>query len=213
MVICPTCQASLDPTNITTTRCNVCGFQPSIAGRIPLYAPNYRLKFEDHSQHSIQNLIAHADSHFWMISRRRVITDAVTSFLNDGKTFLEVGTGPGDVSRELQNRGLKVTVSDIQIDSLNHAANHKFSSVVQFDLYHPIYRDHFDAVGAFDVIEHLEDDLTAANHLLDIVKPGGTGKPSLAIWARFAPFPPRVSLLFDIPCEILLLNLKTNFFN
>ena len=108
-----------------------------------------------------------------MISRRRVITDTVTGFLNNGKTFLEVGTGPGDVSRELQNRGLRITVSDIEIDSLNHAASHDISSVVQFDLYHPIYRDHFDAVGAFDVIEHLEDDSTAVKNLLDIVKPGG----------------------------------------
>ncbi len=144
-----------------------------MAGKIPLFAPDYRLRFKDHSRHSVHNLIAHADSHFWMISRRRVITDTVTGFLNNGKTFLEVGTGPGDVSRELQNRGLRITVSDIEIDSLNHAASHDISSVVQFDLYHPIYRDHFDAVGAFDVIEHLEDDSTAVKNLLDIVKPGG----------------------------------------
>ena len=173
MVICPKCQTSLGPTNIAAASCNACGFRPSIAGVIPLFAPDYRLKFEDHSRYSIQNLITHAENHFWMISRRRVITDTVTSFLNEGKSFLEVGSGPGDVSKELQNRGLKVTVSDIQIDGLNHAANHNISDVVQFDLYHPIYRDHFDAVGAFDVIEHLEDDLTAAKHLLDIVKPGG----------------------------------------
>ena len=56
---------------------------------------------------------------------------------------------------------------------MNHAVNQNIGTVVQFDLYHPIYRDHFDAVGAFDVIEHLEDDLTAVKHLLDIVKPGG----------------------------------------
>ncbi len=144
-----------------------------MAGEIPLFAPDYRLGFKDHSRQSVDNLIAHADSHFWMISRRRVITDLVTDFLNNRETFLEVGTGPGDISRELQKRGLEVTVSDIQIDGLSHAASHEINSVVQFDLYHPIYRDHFDAVGAFDVIEHLEDDSTAAKHLLDIVKPGG----------------------------------------
>jgi len=108
-----------------------------------------------------------------MISRRRVITDTVTSFLDDGKSFLEVGSGPGDICKELHSRGLRVTVSDIQIDNLAHVTNNNIGDVVQFDLYHPIYRDHFDAVGAFDVIEHLEDDLTAAKHLLEIVKPGG----------------------------------------
>ena len=173
MVICPICQTSLGTIDIAATSCNECEFRPGTSGAIPLFAPDYRLKFEDHSRYSIQNLITHADSHFWMISRRRVITDTVTSFLDDGKSFLEVGSGPGDISRELQNRGLKVTVSDIQIDNLAHVANNNIGDVVQFDLYHPIYRDHFDAVGAFDVIEHLEDDLTAAKHLLEIVKPGG----------------------------------------
>ena len=151
----------------------MCGFRPSMADSIPLFAPNYRLTFKDHTPHAIRNLIRHADNHFWLISRRKVITEKIASFLNDGESFLEVGSGAADIPRELQNRGIKVTVSDIQTNGLTYAVNQKIGSVVQFDLYHPIYRDHFDAVGAFDVIEHLEDDLTAAKHLLDIVKPGG----------------------------------------
>ena len=173
MIICPECQTALGSTNIRDTSCIACGFRPSIEGVIPLFAPNYRLTFKDHTQPAIRNLIRHADNHFWMISRRRIISDKVTNYLHDGQSFLEVGSGAADIPRELQNRGIEVTVSDIQIDSLEYAANTNIGSIVQFDLYHPIYRNHFDAVGAFCVIEHLDDDLVAAKHLLDIVKPGG----------------------------------------
>ena len=173
MILCPNCQISIGTTEIRNTSCNGCGFRPSMVDSIPLFAPNYRLTFKDHTPYAIRNLIRHADNHFWLISRRKVITEKIASFLNDGESFLEVGSGAADIPRELQNRGIKVTVSDIQIDGLIHAANHNIGSVVQFDLYNPIYRNHFDAVGAFCVIEHLDHDLTAVKHLVDIVKPGG----------------------------------------
>ena len=40
----------------------------------------------------------------------------------------------------------------------------------------------------------------------------GTGNPNLAIWAKFAPLPPRISLLLILPFDPWLLNLKINFF-
>lgn len=173
MILCPKCQTSLGSTEFSNVSCNMCGFQPSMTDSIPLFAPNYHLTFKDHTPYAIRNLIRHADDHFWLISRRKVIAKKIGSFLNDGQTFIEVGSGAADIPRELQNLGIRVTISDIQIEGLIHAANHNIGSVVQFDLYEPIYHNHFDAVGAFCVIEHLEHDLTAVRHLVDIVKPGG----------------------------------------
>ncbi len=38
----------------------------------------------------------------------------------------------------------------------------------------------------------------------EIVKPGGTGRPMLAISARLAPLPPRIAFMFVLPSVTLL---------
>ena len=48
---------------------------------------------------------------------------------------------------------------------------------------------------------------------MDKVKPGGTGNPNFAIWAKFAPFPPRISLELKALWVPPLLNLKITFSN
>ena len=153
--------------------CTSCGFRSTLEKGIPFFAQDYEKTFVDHTSEAVRNLIKNAHSHFWMIARRKIISDTIVKYLGTGDMFLEVGSGPADVSADLRHRGIAVTVSDIQIDGLIHAINLGNDSVVQFDVYRPIYLDHFDAVGAFDVIEHLENDLTAVRNMLGMVKPGG----------------------------------------
>ena len=35
------------------------------------------------------------------------------------------------------------------------------------------FRDHFDAIGAFDVLEHIEDDVTVIAEIAEALRPGG----------------------------------------
>ena len=171
MIICPSCRA-IFPEEHSSFACS-CGFQAIHDEGVSLFYPDYELSFRDHTRTSLQNLTRHANHHFWMISRRKIVVDRIMRNLDLGDSFLEVGAGAADISECLQNLGLKVTVSDIQTENLKQVAKKRFESVVQFDLYQPIFREHFDSVGAFCVIEHLEEDLIAAKHLVDIVKPGG----------------------------------------
>jgi 2-polyprenyl-3-methyl-5-hydroxy-6-metoxy-1,4-benzoquinol methylase len=118
-------------------------------------------------------LASTANSHFWPLARKQRVIATIRKYLTPRSRFLDVGVGGCDISVEARNSGFEVTLSDIQVKSLQLGAERGFTNLMQFDLYKPIYQDHFHGIGAFDVIEHLEDDKSAVSNLLKMVKPGG----------------------------------------
>ena len=95
---------------------------------------------------------------FWFRHRNNVIAKSVKNFSPEG-TFYDVGGGNGYVSKRLQDDGMKVLlVEPGQVGSLN-AYKRGVDNVLCSSLEHAGFVDgKMDAVGLFDVVEHIEND-------------------------------------------------------
>lgn len=109
----------------------------------------------------------------WLKEKVRLIS----SFL-EGKKILEVGCGTGNLVQFLSGRNLEIIGTDYSNVYLEKAR--KKNPNVEFfiaDLLHKeewnSLRNSFDSVIASEVIEHIEDDLTALETIHSLLKPNG----------------------------------------
>jgi SAM-dependent methyltransferase len=132
--------------------------------------------------------------HFWFRARNRVIatlTEQITKDWPNGYRVLEVGCGTGNVLCALERacpRG-KVVGMDLFAEGLAFARTRTSCPLVQGNLEQPAFGMHFDLIGAFDVVEHLSDDLQVFHSLHSMLKPGGmlllTVPAHQSLWSYF----------------------------
>jgi len=132
--------------------------------------------------------------HFWFRTRNRVIatlTEQITKDWVDGYRVLEVGCGTGNVLRALEQacpRG-KVVGMDLFAEGLAFARTRTSCPLVQGNLEQPAFDVQFDLIGAFDVVEHLSDDLQVFRSLHSMLRPGGalllTVPAHQSLWSYF----------------------------
>ena len=118
------------------------------------------------------------DRYFWFAARRSLIADlsrTLTARLKPGYRVLEFGCGGGNVlsaMRQACPHGL-VFGMDLFREGLMFAKSRGNDNLIQADAFHPPFRQTFDLVGAFDVVEHLSDDVSILEKLRTILNPGG----------------------------------------
>lgn len=123
--------------------------------------------------------VARAESkHFWFRARNRVICETVrrlTATFPTGSRILEVGCGTGGILAALReaNPRAQVMGMDLHPDALRMAKQRTDALLVAGDLRQPPFACPFNLVGAFDVLEHLPEDLQALSELRQLLTPGG----------------------------------------
>jgi 2-polyprenyl-3-methyl-5-hydroxy-6-metoxy-1,4-benzoquinol methylase len=100
-----------------------------------------------------------------------------------GQRVLELGTGPGTVTRILHAKGCKVTGVEMDPDTLATCAPF-CERTMQANLEDPLWAsplagETFDAIICADVLEHLRDPRPLLNQLHGFLKPGGSVLMSL----------------------------------
>ena len=135
-----------------------------------------------HSQPSytpdhFQVLSAAQERHFWFECRNRCITATVRSLpeVQNIRNVLEVGCGTGAVLTELQRvfPDGHVIGMDLFDEGLQFARGRFKGPLVRATIDKPVFLRSFDLVGAFDVIEHMDDDREILKLLWDQITPGG----------------------------------------
>lgn len=115
--------------------------------------------------HEAYALLAHAEEkHFWFRGRNRIIRDLIEKTFpsHAGKSFLEIGCGTGYVLWELDSMGFAVTGMDMHPEGLVYARKRvPKARLITGNLFTYTPQKKFDALGIFDVIEHIEDDVGA----------------------------------------------------
>ncbi|OGW69518.1 MAG: methyltransferase [Nitrospirae bacterium RIFCSPLOWO2_01_FULL_62_17] len=121
-------------------------------------------------------LAAREAGHFWFRSRNRLVCWALRRYFPAMQTFLEVGCGTGFVLSGIRREfpELRLHGSEIFSDGLAFAGQRLPGvALFQMDARRIPFADEFDVIGAFDVLEHVEDDAAVLQQMFQAVTPGG----------------------------------------
>jgi SAM-dependent methyltransferase len=142
------------------------------------FAPEVAKTLGGYDASMFEVLVALEERSFWFQSRNRLLQWAFTrSFGGSTRHLLEIGVGTGFVLSGLReaNPGLQVAGSDIFVEGLTRAAGRLGPSVplYQMDARQLPFREEFEVVCAFDVLEHIEDDNAVLREMRAALRPGG----------------------------------------
>lgn len=120
-------------------------------------------------------LAAVEQGHFWFRSRARLIVWALREHFPRARSLLEIGCGTGNVLAAILETGLqRVVGSEAHPEGLGFAARRApGAELMQMDARRLPFRDEFDVVAAFDVIEHIEEDEQVLAGMYAACRPGG----------------------------------------
>lgn len=117
------------------------------------------------------------DGSFWVWSRTRLLKREVLQAVSDipQARFFEIGCGTGAFLRSLSSESsLELLGSEIYLRGLRSATTQTPDvEFIQLDATAIPFEAEFDAIGAFDVIEHIENDISVLRGIQQALKPGG----------------------------------------
>jgi SAM-dependent methyltransferase len=113
---------------------------------------------------------------FWFRSRNRLILWALGKYVPRMCSFLEIGCGTGFVISGIASRfpGTRLLGSEFLDEGLVFARQRvPEAEFLQMDARYIPYRAELDAIGAFDVLEHISEDDVVLQQIFNALKPGG----------------------------------------
>jgi SAM-dependent methyltransferase len=146
---------------------------PDRINGIVTFAPEYMHDNTGFDKSFFQPLFLLEKNHFWFQSRNELILWALKRFFPGVESFLEIGCGTGFVLSGIKDSCSHVRLlgSDIFIEGLKFAQE-RMSNVELFQLsaMDIPFENEFDVIGAFDVLEHIEEDDTVLNQMFHAFK-------------------------------------------
>lgn len=172
MIVCPRCGAELIPGK-AFLRCPDNGYQAECRSGTWFFAPEADADSASYDPAGLAQLFACEERHFWFLARKQVIRELFARYVRRDERIIEVGAGTGNVAGMLQRAGYQVAVGELHTSGLDYAARYGIQERYQFDLMATPFREHFDVVCLFDVLEHLADDAGAVRQVYQMLRPGG----------------------------------------
>lgn len=149
---------------------------PEMIDGFPAYAPALARQGSGYDPAAFERLAELEAGNFWFTGRNALITWAVRRHLDAPRAILEVGCGTGFVLGALRKAfpGARLTGSELFVVGLEVArARAPGAELVQMDARDIPFTGAFDVVGAFDVLEHIEEDQAVLDQIHQTLVPGG----------------------------------------
>ncbi len=170
---CISCRRAFDAAD---WKCPGCGYHPAtIEGRLA-FAPESSAQSEGFKPEYFDQLFKLEACNFWFRGRNRLILWALRMYCAPLVSFLEIGCGTGYVLTSIEKAfpGSRLSGSEVYSSGLAYAARRIISGeLFQMDARNMPFREEFDVVGAFDVLEHIEDDEVVLRQIHKALKVGG----------------------------------------
>jgi SAM-dependent methyltransferase len=156
--------------------CDACGNKPETTDGFTAFAPALASENEGFREEYFAELAALEPTSFWFRARNELILWSIATYFPGAQRILEIGTGTGYVLSGIRSAfpASELSGSEIFAAGLAFAARRVPSAhLYQMDARNIPFRDHFDVIGAFDVLEHINDDAAVLNEVARALRPGG----------------------------------------
>lgn len=144
---------------------------------IKCYAPEFATANSDYPAEFFKLLYKVEDTNFWFVSRNKIIQSLFKKYLGTGSNqVLEIGCGTGFVLKGLENQfpNYQLEGSEIHLEGIKFAKE-RLPKVefLQLDATNMPFENQYNAIGAFDVLEHIEEDEKVMQEVHKALKPNG----------------------------------------
>lgn len=173
MKICTNCSARFDASD---WRCPSCGRTPPAAAGHFLLAPALTQGDSGFKDKYFEELAELEGRNFWFRSRNALILMVLRKHFPGMSRLLEIGCGTGYVLAGIEQAfpAARLAGSEIFSSALAFAARRLArAELFQMDARHIPFEDEFDVIGAFDVIEHIEEDERVLGGIYKALRAGG----------------------------------------
>ena len=156
--------------------CPACKHSPKLLEGFDSYAPDFAYEGGGFKSDYFSELARLEESNFWFQSRNQLIIWAIEKYAPQLQSLLEIGCGTAfvlsGISKKFPNTAL--SGSEIFVTGLGFAAK-RLPSVkfVQMDARAIPFKNEFDAIGAFDVVEHIKEDEQVLSQIHAALNPQG----------------------------------------
>ncbi|MGI9275625.1 MAG: class I SAM-dependent methyltransferase [Endozoicomonas sp.] len=145
-------------------------------GGIPYYAPESVIEGNGFRSNHFHELAEQEERSFWFRSRNRLILASIKQYCPDFSSFLEIGCGTGYVISAIaeQHPSARIFGGELFPEGLGFASSRvPQARFMQMDAAKIPFLDEFDLIGAFDVLEHIEEDSLVLIEIKKALTPGG----------------------------------------
>ena len=172
MHICVSCHTPLRP---FAWSCSACGWRATIRDGVACLAPEMLQDNDGFHEPLFEEYQKLQADHFWFVHRRRLIVWALQRHFPQLQSFLEVGCGTAENLAAIADRfrHAEVCGGEPSLNALQMARRHCGAKFLQMDARAIPFVEAFEVVGAFDVIEHIDDDRRALSEMYKACRRGG----------------------------------------
>lgn len=174
---CLACQILYEvPNSLEQEHCPACDTPVATVNGMQAYAPDLADESEGFKAEYFDELVTVEGRNFWFRARNRILIWAFGTYVPEDGSFLEIGCGNGFVLRGIKEAfpKAKLSGSEIFLNGLRFAADRLPGvTLMQMDARKIPFAAHFDAIGAFDVLEHIDEDEAVLAQVYAALKPGG----------------------------------------
>lgn len=185
------CLACKNTFSEASWKCPVCGHEPIERGGFVSFAPDLAALNDGFDPALFQRYALVEAGNFWFRARNALLKKLMLRHFPNAANILEIGCGTGFVLANTRATypDAKLSGSDIFTEGLGFAQQRVPSATLfQMDATAVPFRDEFDLIGAYDVLEHIEEDAVALAQIHQACKPGGgvifTVPQHPSLWSR-----------------------------
>lgn len=156
--------------------CPDCGWQPERDGRVPIFSPELARSNSSFKASYFAPLAAREEGHFWFRARNALIVWALGKYGTGVLSFMEIGCGTGFVLQGIACHfpEMRLVGTEIYPEGIAFAADRVTGGeFMQMDARKIPFVDEFESIGAFDVLEHIDEDETVLEQMFRALKPYG----------------------------------------
>ncbi len=157
-------------------RCARCESPPATRQGFAAFAPGFTEATDGFDPAQFEKLAELEGASFWFRGRNSSILWALRRYFPRAQRFLEIGCGTGFVLRGLRIAFPRLDLfgSEILTEGLGLAAQRcENVQLFQMDARSIPFAGEFDAIGAFDVVEHIEEDIRVFRAIHRALRPRG----------------------------------------